>query len=141
MNEQQIRLFASKRTDDWQTPKWLYNELNAEFGFDFDPCPLNAGVDGLMVSWGKINFVNPPYSKIKAFLQKAWYEIDMGNAQVCVFLTFANTDTEWFHRYIYHRAEIRFLKGRLKFSDAQGKVLNSAMRPSMVCVLKYHLTK
>ena len=37
MNKQQISLFQSKKTDDWQTPVWLYDSLNKEFNFDFDP--------------------------------------------------------------------------------------------------------
>ena len=47
MNEQTIKLFQSKKTDNWQTPKWLYDELNEEFDFDFDPCPLNSTFNGL----------------------------------------------------------------------------------------------
>ena len=62
MNKQQIKLFASKKTDNWQTPKWLYDELDAEFHFNFDPCPLNSTFDGLKCDWGESNFVNPPYS-------------------------------------------------------------------------------
>jgi hypothetical protein len=38
--------------DHWQTPQWLYDQLNAEFNFDFDPCPIHADFDGLKVSWG-----------------------------------------------------------------------------------------
>ena len=30
-------------SDSWATPPSLYDELNAEFNFDFDPCPLNTG--------------------------------------------------------------------------------------------------
>ena len=71
MNTQQIKLFQSKKTDDWQTPQWLYDELNDEFDFDFDPCPLNSTFDGLLCDWGKRNFINPPYSNVKGFLKKA----------------------------------------------------------------------
>ena len=34
--------------DDWTTPKELLQELNKEFNFDFDPCPLHSEFDGLM---------------------------------------------------------------------------------------------
>lgn len=114
----------------------LYVELNKEFNFDFDPCPLNSTFDGLSVPWGKRCFVNPPYSQVKAFLVKAWEEINAGRTKLAVFLTFSNTDTAWFHDYIYHKAEIRFIRGRLKFLDETGKVINSAMRPSMLAILK-----
>ena len=52
--------------DNYATPPELYNELNKEFNFDFDPCPYNEGEiinDGLKIDWGKSNFVNPPYSQ------------------------------------------------------------------------------
>jgi site-specific DNA-methyltransferase (adenine-specific) len=44
----------------------------------------------------------------------------------------ARTDTKYFHEYIYNKAEIRFLKGRLKF----GGHSNSAPFPSMVVIYK-----
>ena len=131
MNEQQIKLFQSKKTDNWSTPKKLYYELNQEFNFDFDPCPLNHDIS----KWGKRNFVNPPYSNVKGFLIKAHEQLNNGNAEVCVFLTFSNTDTKWFHDYCYGMGELRFIKGRLKFEDETGKTKNSAMRPSMLIIL------
>tara|TARA_R110002020_G_scaffold212120_1_gene418536 strand:+ start:2352 stop:2786 length:435 start_codon:yes stop_codon:yes gene_type:complete len=136
MNRQQISLFASKKTDNWATPKNLYDELNKEFDFDFDPCPLNSSFNGLDVEWGKRNFVNPPYSNVVGFLEKAHSELRNGNADLCVFLTFANTDTKWFHTYCYGKGELRFIKGRLKFVDENGESKNSAMRPSMLVILK-----
>jgi site-specific DNA-methyltransferase (adenine-specific) len=44
----------------------------------------------------------------------------------------SRTDTQWFHKHIYKQAEIRFIKGRLKFGDSQ----NSAPFPSMVVVFR-----
>lgn len=43
--------FSSQRMD-WKTPKAVYQVLDAEFGFDFDPCPPNPSFDGLAISWG-----------------------------------------------------------------------------------------
>ena len=50
----------------WLTPPELYDALNAEFGFDFDPCPypLPEGFDGLTCEWGSVNYVNPPFGSI-----------------------------------------------------------------------------
>lgn len=136
MDKNQIKLFQSKKTDNWQTPKWLYDELDNEFNFDFDPCPLNSKVDGLSISWGKRNFVNPPYSNVIGFLKKSKEEIENGNADLCVFLVFANTDTKWFHNYCYNKAELRFIKGRVKFLDENGNVKAGAMRPSMLVIFR-----
>lgn len=38
--------------DNWETPKKLYNQLDNEFHFDFDPCPLNYTIDTLSLSHG-----------------------------------------------------------------------------------------
>ena len=136
MNKHQIALFASSKSDDWETPKRLYDELNEEFQFDFDPCPLHSTYDGLSCIWGRRAFVNPPYSKVTLFLKKAWEEIEVGHTDVAVFLLFAKTDTKWFHQYLHHRSEIRFLKGRLAFNRHSSKPVSNSMHPSMVCILR-----
>ena len=109
--------------DDWATPKELYDELDREFHFDFDPCPLNSSFDGLDmdVKWGKSNFINPPYSrKLKeGFISRAYAE--KFNAKMSVMLLPVSTSTEVFHKYIYNKAEIRFLKGRVKFTGVNTK--------------------
>jgi len=114
--------------DNYATPPELYNELNKEFNFDFDPCPYNENpitpeTDGLLKDWGKSNFVNPPYSlKLKeSFIKKALQEQIRGNTSV--FLIPVSTSTIIFHKYIQPFAkEIRFVKGRIKFGkrDLQG---------------------
>jgi len=50
----------------WLTPPDVYNQLDLEFGFDFDPCPfpLPGGFDGLTCEWGASNYVNPPFGSI-----------------------------------------------------------------------------
>lgn len=44
----------------------------------------------------------------------------------------ARTDTIAFHEYIYGKAEIRFLRGRLRFNNSK----NSAPFPSMIVIFK-----
>lgn len=123
-------LFSSKN-GNWTTPKWLYDLLDGEFNFDFDPCPLNPTFDGLKIEWGKRNYVNPPYGRgVIEWIRKGFEEWCKG--KLVVFLLPVRTDTFWFHEYLYPEAEIRFIKGRLKFGGAK----NSAPFPSMVCVLK-----
>ena len=43
--------FSSQRLN-WKTPKAVYQTLDAEFGFDCDPCPPNYKADGLYIEWG-----------------------------------------------------------------------------------------
>ena len=125
--------------DNWQTPPELYDELNNEFGFDFDPCPLFAEFDGLNIKWGKRNFVNPPYSrKLKdAFVIKAIEESKRG--KLCVCLLPVSTSTILFHEHIQPNAsEIRFSKGRVRFIGVNTfgeKVSNKAgMHDSMIVI-------
>lgn len=50
----------------WITPPELYEQLDLEFGFDFDPCPYPKpeGFDGLTCEWGQSSYVNPPFGSI-----------------------------------------------------------------------------
>ena len=140
-------LFFSSLRQDGKTPKDLYEKLDQEFNFDFDPCPLNTHVklentlfpeenvtevyNGLTVEWGKSNFVNPPYSDIKEWIEKSYLEYTKG--KIIVLLVPSRTDTKWFHKYVLpYASEIRFCKGRLRFGDAK----NSAPFPSMIIIFK-----
>lgn len=77
-------------------------------------------------------FCNPPYgNKIKLWVEKCYRESLKENT-IVVMLVPARTDTKWFHDYVYNRAEIRFIKGRLKFGNSK----NSAPFPSMVVVFR-----
>lgn len=132
---------GSLANDNWATPKWLYDKLNDEFNFDFDPCPLNADFNGLMVEWGKSNFVNPPYNRIDKpkFIQKAFDEWRKGKK--CVLLIPAATGTKQFHDLILPYAEIRFLKGRIAFAGYNSKgeytTKNKGKHDSMIVVFNH----
>jgi hypothetical protein len=112
----------------WATPKWLYDELDKEFHFDFDPCPLGGGIDGLSIPWGKRNYINPPYGRSIGLWIKKAYEC----GSLCVMLLPSRTDTRWWHDYCMKASEIRYIKGRLKFGDSK----NSAPFPSVVVIFK-----
>lgn len=127
-------------SDDWATPDWLYNLLDAEFNFDFDPCPLHATFDGLQIEWGERNFVNPPYNRVDKprFIQKAFDEWKKG--KTCVLLIPAATGTKQFHELILPHAEIRFVKGRVAFKgyNTEGRYTetNKGKHDSMVVVFR-----
>lgn len=72
-------------------------------------------------------FCNPPYGQaIKEWVKKC----AESDAELVVMLIPARTDTKYFHEYIYGKAEIRFVRGRLKFGGCK----NSAPFPSMVVI-------
>ncbi len=127
---------TSSIKQDWKTPKALYDELNKEFNFDFDPCPINPSFDGLLCDWGLRNYVNPPYKDVSQWIIKALNELEKG--KMSVFLIFARTDTKYFHQYLYKKdnIEIRFLKGRLKFLDINDIGKYPAPAPSMIVIMR-----
>lgn len=135
-------LFAST-TDDWATPQDLFDRLDAEFHFTLDPCSTDQNCkcekhytkeqDGLSQDWtGETVFCNPPYGReMPKWIHKCAEHGHSGGG-IAVMLIPARTDTKAFHEYIYGKAEIRFLKGRLKFGNAK----NAAPFPSMIVVFR-----
>jgi hypothetical protein len=125
-------VFSSK-SDHWSTPPDFYAKLNEEFGFTFDPCPLMSTTDGVKTKWTGRVFCNPPYSAIDRFLEKGLFHLAQRDCELLVYLIPARTDTAWFHDHCYgNKAEIRFIRGRLKF----GGSLNSAPFPSMLVIFR-----
>ena len=144
-------VLLSTGKDDWETPAWLFAELHKEFNFTLDaaasdsnhklPRYYTQATDGLEQSWeGERVFCNPPYSRRTktnpgqaAWIKKAYEESRSG--ALVVLLIPARTDTEAFHEYILPHAEIRFLRGRLRFECA-GKQKDAAPFPSMIVIFR-----
>lgn len=78
-------------------------------------------------------FCNPPYGReLPKWVKKAYQESQKGIT--VVLLIPARTDTSYFHDYIYGKAEIRFIRGRLKFTDEDGVAGDAAPFPSMLVI-------
>lgn len=142
MNGQKRNMFTSN-TDMWATPQWLFDKLNEEFNFDLDPCATAENAkcekyftkedDGLMQDWGGHSvFCNPPYGREISRWVKKCYEESLKPDTTVVLLIFSRTDTAYFHDYIYHKAELRFIRGRLHFNDEK----NAAPFPSMLVIYR-----
>jgi hypothetical protein len=80
----------------WLTPPELYAALDAEFGFDFDPCPYPKpdDFDGLTDAWGQSNYANIPFGSVMhegrkkgptAWVRKALAEKEAGKRTVLVY--------------------------------------------------------
>ena len=151
MNKEQTSFWSedkaySSRTEEWGTPKDLFDKLNDEFGFTLDPCASEENYkcdkyytiedDGLKQDWSNdIVFMNPPYGReIKHWVRKAYKESLKGGLVVC--LIPARTDTRYWHDYIFPYAkDIRCLKGRLRFVKAD-KIGDAAPFPAAVVIFK-----
>lgn len=124
---------ASDTVDERITPQWLFDELNAEFGFTLDaaanasnakvPRYFHLGDDGLTNSWsGHTVWCNPPYSNIPAWVSKAKAEVQSGALAVVMLLPANRTEQKWWQEHIEpyrDRANggvrVRFLARRINF--------------------------
>jgi len=99
----------------WLTPPELYESLDKEFKFDFDPCPFPKpeDFDGLEIDWKNSNYVNPPFGSIihkgrkkgaTAWVRKAILENAKGKDVVLVYPI-----DKWILMMIKAGAEIRNL--------------------------------
>jgi len=126
------------RSDRWATPSYIYDPLNAEFNFNYDPCPIDwkdGDPDGLKAEWGTSTFCNPPYSRTADWIKKAYDENKKG--KTIVMLINSITDTIAFHKYIYGNAELRFVKGRIRFIDPTNlEKKNPSPKPSMIVIFR-----
>lgn len=149
-------MLTSKR-QDWETPQEFFDALDREFHFVLDVAATRGNAkcknffteedNGLEQNWGGIEQINgpfpntlartgavwcnPPCSKqLGKWVKKASEESKKG--VTVVMLIPSRTETRWFHDYIYNKdnVEIRFVKGRIRFS---GSSVNAPF-PSMVVV-------
>ena len=116
-------MFSSK-TDLWETPQEFFDKLNDEFHFTLDAAATKDNAkcsnyftqeqDGLSQKWTGTVFCNPPYCRQTGkWVKKAYEESQLGNCTVVMLLP-CRPDVSWFHDYILGKAEIRFVRGRLK---------------------------
>jgi site-specific DNA-methyltransferase (adenine-specific) len=135
----------------WTTPRDFYNKLAQEFNFTLDAAALSSSTlvphnwygpdhpdlnrrDAFINHWfidagDGVVWLNPPYGRtIKDWMKKASNEARHGTTVVC--LVPARTDTNWWHDYCIQH-EVRFIKGRLKFSEK-----GPAPFPSALVVMK-----
>lgn len=137
---------SESKSTIWQTPDALYLALHQEFDFTIDVA-AHAGnarcdryfdkeSDALAQSWaGERVFCNPPYGReLDRWVRKAMTEAQEFGALVVNVLP-ARTSNNWFHRYCLPHAEIRFIRGRLSFTQG-GSGRREAPFASMIVVFR-----
>ncbi len=140
----------TSKSDEWGTPQDLFDKLDREFHFTLDPCankrrPLRRDLlcydiqdNVLEQDWSDHRvFINPPYSgkNIEWWCEKIYQEKD--HAEVIVLLIPLNKgSTEYFHEYIYPFAEIRMIRGRLKFYPLVSQRVRGTPNGSMLCIIR-----
>tara|TARA_Y100000004_G_scaffold133193_1_gene150438 strand:- start:131 stop:505 length:375 start_codon:yes stop_codon:yes gene_type:complete len=122
-------------TDDWATPKWL----KGLFEDWYDPCPLNAHFDGLLIpEWDSVYkehepngiYINPPYSNPLPWVLKA-IETNHKYGTKIVMLLKHDSSTQWYAALKEAGARFLMIEGRLKFGNSR----SGAPFPSVLVVL------
>ncbi len=149
------KIFTSSKSDNWETPDWLFKQLDNEFHFEVDAAcapsnkkcnhgfyyfdetdnalnrnwydfPLDNGKNATSI------FCNPPYNNLKQWIDKG-YEASKHGCTVVFLLPLTKCDQKWWHNIVIpYAAEIRFIEGRVKFGGCE----NAAPFPSCVVVFK-----
>lgn len=117
-------LKTTQYKDKWITPPGLWKKLDDEFHFDvFDPCPIDweeGSPDGLEMEWAQTSFVNPPFSEIGKWIEKA--DKEWRKAKTIVMVMPMKTNIAAFHDVVLRGpVEIRFIRGRINFLRPDGK--------------------
>jgi len=122
----------------WLTPPGVYNRLDREFNFDFDPCPYPFKQDGINIEWGKSNWVNPPFRAKDAinghgptaFARKAIEQHKKGKASVLILPV-----QSYVNMLVEAGAELR-PAGRIKWLDARTRVPYGHASTTVLFVLR-----
>ena len=128
----------AKMNKYWLTPPEIYEALDAEFHFDFDPCPYPRpeGYDSLQLPWGKMNYCNPPFRKTDGnthgptvFVRKAIKEQARGNSTVLLVPA-----QSYINLLLEAGAELR-PAGRTRFLEVDSKRPLPGPSPTIIAIL------
>lgn len=135
-------IFSNKNTD-WITPQDLFDEIKDAFDIKLDPCGHDQNIlspdirtiskeeNGLDFDWDMNTFINPPYSDIEIWVQKAIDQSCLYRKNFYVLLLPSRTDRPWFRKIMGKAIAVCFMHKRLKFSNAK----NNAPFPSLLAVI------
>lgn len=136
-----MRIHHSSNKGDWETPRELFDQLNAEFKFSLDAAASRKNTkvvsyytkedNGLVQPWKGTVWVNPPYGRgIDKWVEKAIASARAG--ATVVMLMPARFDTRWGQALLNHADEVRYVAGRVTFVGAK----DPAPFPSAIAILR-----
>lgn len=122
-----VRTLGSSESDEWYTPASYTDAARRVMGdIDLDPASCASANeqikarriytihdDGLAQEWRGRVFMNPPFSRSAAFVDRLLREYDAGNVSQAIILCAARAETRWFHPLFDHT--ICFPDHRVKF--------------------------
>jgi hypothetical protein len=130
-----------KENDEWGTPHVMFSDACREYHIfpKIDvaasdlmhvlPEYLTKQEDFLSRDIDIDAFGNFPYS-LQAKMIRHAYSLHKRHNTNWLILAFAKTDTKWWHEYVEDKAEVHFIKGRVKFLKNGIKAKSAAPYPS-----------
>ncbi len=115
-----------EKNDDWETPPDILEKVCKKYKINptLDVCAtklnfkcpvfITPEMNALEKEWSIDFFMNPPYSEINQWMEKAYTEHRKHNVDALI-LVFAKTSVQWWHKYVEGKAETHFQKGRIRF--------------------------
>lgn len=137
-------------TDERATPQELFDLLDSEFHFTIDlaatpenaKCPVffSKGENSAWKNdWVGTCFLNPPYSDIPSWLERARHQTRLHNSTIVILLP-NDSSTRYFHEYIWDKAKRDWRDGiSVIFPDRRykfGKHSNSAKFATLIVVMR-----
>lgn len=130
--------------DSWATPKWLTDLLPH---VDLDPCSnarstvrarqaysLDSGQDGLALPWSGSVFVNPPFSDIMPWAEKA----ANSDTTALGFLVNVDSSTQWWSTLTRLLPYAFLFARRIQFSPPPGIPASTNSKPqALLCDLRF----
>lgn len=145
---------ASDTVDERITPQWLFDELEEANRYTIDVAAnatntkcerfFDLAADGLSQSWQDERvWCNPPYSDIRAWVAKAFAEVESGPCFVTLLLPANRTEQKWWQEFIEPKRDrpdgivwTKFLPRRINFGvpGNEGAKFNSSPPFGLVVV-------
>jgi hypothetical protein len=125
----------------WLTPSSIYDTLDKEFRFTFDPAPYPKpiGFDGLTAEWGESNYVNPPFGGYigedgKKYGPTAWARKVIEENKKGKRIVYVYPLDKWVLMLIEAAAEIRDL-GDIKWQAIEDKNAHKGVGRHIACFI------
>lgn len=137
--------------NEWYTPPEIIERARLSLGaIDFDPASsevanrtvqaseyLTEKDDGLQAEWRGRVWLNPPYAQplIAHFCEAATSAYQQGRITAACVLTNNATETRWLQDLFSQASAVCFLRGRVKYLNAQGHPENTPLQGQCVTYL------
>lgn len=124
---------AAGLSDEWYTPKWIFDALDETFDLDPAGCKsehscvpalnsLTIDDDGLSADWVGFVWLNPPFGR--SHDKEAWFSKFFNHEGGGIALSPCRGGTVWWHQNLIKADAVLFVEKRISFIQPNGKPKN-----------------